>query len=315
MAAPTNSFLTYTAKGIREDLSDVINNIDPTDTPFFSSLRKEDAENTYTEWQIDHLDAAANNAQAEGNDAAFEVITPTIRTGNYCQISAKYVAISRTLDVVRKAGRKRELNYQTVRLGLSLRRDIETALTTNATYASTDPRQTRGLPGWLQYNCLVGTGGAAPNWSTNTAPTAGTARAITEALVKTLSQNIFTYGGNPTVFMVNPATRVAVSAFSGNATRFQNVDENELLASFDFYETEFQRLRLVPNRFSPFNNGTVNGVAFLLDLNYWALRQLRPMNTVDLAPTGDAYKRMLVCEYALMSGQDQASGQIRDLTT
>ena len=116
--------------------------------------------------------------------------------------------------------------------------------------------------------------------------------------------------------MVNPATRVAVSGFSGNATRFQNVDENELLASFDFYETEFQRLRLVPNRFSPaYVSGTTNGVAFLLDLNYWALRQLRPMNTVDLAPTGDAYKRMLVCEYALMSGQDQASGQIRDLLT
>lgn len=33
MAINTTTFLTYDAKGIREDLSDLISNIAPTDTP------------------------------------------------------------------------------------------------------------------------------------------------------------------------------------------------------------------------------------------------------------------------------------------
>ena len=39
MALPTNTFATYEAIGNREDLSDVIYRIDPTDTPFMSGVR------------------------------------------------------------------------------------------------------------------------------------------------------------------------------------------------------------------------------------------------------------------------------------
>ena len=34
MAVVTNTFTTYAAIGMREDLSDIIDNISPTDTPF-----------------------------------------------------------------------------------------------------------------------------------------------------------------------------------------------------------------------------------------------------------------------------------------
>lgn len=36
----TNTFTTYDAKGNREDLSDIIYRVDPTDTPFTSSIAK-----------------------------------------------------------------------------------------------------------------------------------------------------------------------------------------------------------------------------------------------------------------------------------
>ena len=36
MAQPTNTFDTYDSVGIREDLSDVIYNVDPSETPFYS---------------------------------------------------------------------------------------------------------------------------------------------------------------------------------------------------------------------------------------------------------------------------------------
>ena len=43
MAIVSNTFQTYQAIGDREDLSDIIYNISPTDTPFMSSIGKENA--------------------------------------------------------------------------------------------------------------------------------------------------------------------------------------------------------------------------------------------------------------------------------
>ncbi len=40
MTQPTNTFDTYDAIGIREDLSDMIYNVDPSDTPFYSKSSK-----------------------------------------------------------------------------------------------------------------------------------------------------------------------------------------------------------------------------------------------------------------------------------
>ena len=39
-------YQTYTAKGIREDLADIIYNISPTETPFMSGVAKTRATNT-----------------------------------------------------------------------------------------------------------------------------------------------------------------------------------------------------------------------------------------------------------------------------
>ena len=41
MAQPTNTFDTYDAVGIREDLQDVIYSIAPTETPFMSAAREQ----------------------------------------------------------------------------------------------------------------------------------------------------------------------------------------------------------------------------------------------------------------------------------
>ncbi len=53
----------HTAVGQREDLTDVIYNISPTETPFMSSIGKTKATAVYHEWQTDSL-AAATTANA-----------------------------------------------------------------------------------------------------------------------------------------------------------------------------------------------------------------------------------------------------------
>jgi hypothetical protein len=53
------TYQTYTAIGQREDLSDIIYNISPTDTPLMSSIGKTKATAVYHEWQVDSLAAAS----------------------------------------------------------------------------------------------------------------------------------------------------------------------------------------------------------------------------------------------------------------
>jgi hypothetical protein len=123
--ATVETFDTYASVGIREDLIDVIYNIAPSDTPFVSNVGSGSSKGTFHEWQKDTLEAVADNAVAEGADAAPAALTPTVRLGNYCQINEKTWVISGTDLVADNAGRGVEMAYQEAKKGLELRRDIE----------------------------------------------------------------------------------------------------------------------------------------------------------------------------------------------
>lgn len=315
MTAFATTFQTYQAKGNREDLSDLIDNISPTDTPFYSMLKKKKASATKFEWQSDSLASAANNAQIEGDDlASTPQVSPTIRWDNYCQISTKSFTISRTQEIVDKAGRDSEIAYQKAKKIAELKRDVEVALLQNTTYnagAAATARQTRGLEGWLATNCSVGAApGAAPVPATNTAPVAGVARAFAESQVKAMSQSCYDQGGNPTVLLVAPAQKVIASGFAGNSTKNVDLDSGKLMTAINVYISDFHELKIVPDRF--IRQGT-NGVAFLIDPEHAAFRQLDSLKTSPLAKTGDAEKFLMTWEYGLEVGNEAAHAQIRDL--
>ena len=125
MAIATNTFTTYDAKGIREDLSNVIANISPEETPLVSNVGKGTISNTVYDWQTDSLSAAQANAQVEGNEQSYGAVTATTRLQNYAQISSKNVVISGTQEKVNSAGRRSELAYQIAKMGAELKRDME----------------------------------------------------------------------------------------------------------------------------------------------------------------------------------------------
>lgn len=311
MAAITNTFTTATAIGNREDLTDIIANISPTKTPFYSALKKTKATSIKHEWQTVDLSAAANNKHPEGDDHvdSLAAAVATVRVDNYCQISKKTGIVSATQNAVSSAGRKKELAFQISLKAMELKRDIEKGLTSNTTYTASGTRQSRGLPGWLETNASVGGGsGAAPDWSANTAPTAGDARAFTESLLKENLKDIYTEGGDPSILMVGPALKQAVSTITGNATPQIDATGKKRVAAVDVYVSDFGTLKVVPNQFMP------TDVAYALDMDYWALATLRPIVKEMHAKTGDADKFHIVTEYTLQAQQEKASGQIRDLS-
>ena len=82
MAVPSDTRETYGAVGIREDLSNIIYNISPMDTPFISGIGKGSCDNTKFEWQTDELTAPTTNRQKEGWDYSNTAATEPRRLYN-----------------------------------------------------------------------------------------------------------------------------------------------------------------------------------------------------------------------------------------
>lgn len=319
MAIVTNTYLTFDQKGIRENLSDIIYQISPEETPFMSSAGKEKAESTFFEWQQDALASAAANAVVEGNDYASTATAAvaTTRIGNYCQISSKNVLVSGTSDAVKKAGRKKEMAYQLAKLSAEIKRDMEfTCLSNIAAVAgnSSTARKTGTLMAFLKTNVNMGTGAAAtPVYTTfpNDVRTDGTTRAFTEAILKSAIATVWASGGVPKLLSLGGTQKQVASAFTGIAeTRFDvgGAKASTIIGAADVYVSDFGNVSIVPNRYQR------NRDAFLLDPEFVSIAYLRPFQTVDLAKTGDAEKKLLLAEWGLKVKAESALGVIADLT-
>jgi hypothetical protein len=313
------TFQTYQSIGNREDLTDVIYNISPTDTPFMSSVGKTKATAVYHEWQTDALAAAvANNAAVEGADATSLTVTPTVRVGNRTQISTKTVQIAGTQESVDKAGRKSEKAYQLAKASSELKRDMEKTLLSNNVAAagnSSTARTLGGLQAWLSTNAVLGASGTAGSGGT-TARVSGTDAAFTEAMLKSAVKQAFEQGGNPSVLMVTPTQKQVVSGFAGIAEQRYQAPSNApttIVGAADVYLSDFGTLSVVPNRFMTADSGDGGEVAFVLDPEYAAVAYLRPFQTNELAKTGDSEKTQLLVEYTLEVKNEKAHAIIADL--
>lgn len=309
MAAPTGTYLTSAAIGNREDLSDAIYRISPTQTPFLNLASKGKATHTLHQWQTQDLASAAANAQAEGDNASAKTVTPTVRLASRTQISTKTVIVSNSQQAMNPAGRKDEMGYQLALASLELKRDMEFGLTQNRVGTSS-PRSVKGLPCWIGDNVDTGGSYVAPVYTSTdgTTNTDGTQIAFTESRLKNVLQKIYTAGGEPDVIMLPPLAKQTFSTFTGNATRFDKSEDGKLFASIDVYVSDFGEIKAVPNRFQRARD------VFILQSDKWAVAYLRPFTTIELATTGDAMQRELVVEYALEARAPKANGAVYDIT-
>ncbi len=312
MAIPANTFETFDSIGIREDLADIIYNISPTETPFMSNVGRGSSKGTFHEWQIDALDAAADNKAVEGDDAAAGAITPTTRVGNFTQISDKVVSISGSDLSADNAGRASEMAYQMALKGLELKRDMETGLIgTNkgrASGSSGVAREYGAVLSWIATNESVGATGVAPTGDGTDARTDGTPRTFTESMLTDVIDQIWVSGGNPDVIMANSTQKRVITGFTGNAAKFKEVDDKKIINAVDVYVSDYGDLSVVPNRFQRQRD------VFVFETDMWSVDFFRDFQTVDLAKTGDNERKQMLAEYTLTSKQEAASGIIADLS-
>ena len=330
MAVPSNTRETYGAVGIREDLSNIIYNISPTDTPFLNGCGRGSADNTLFEWQTDTLKTAAANLQIEGNDYTSTAATEPRRLSNYTQISATQVQSSGTAEAVDFAGRKSTQAYQLAKRAKEMKRDMEFMLlegTVKSAGSSGAARNTACFSTWIgttvnaTSNVVAastglgltnnGAGAAGPDGTTE-AGTGGADTAITIALVNNVAERIWNLGGTPDTILCDGTVKGTISSSTvGGAVvaepRGNNSGKGPITAvnAVDVLVTDFGTFKVVPDRFIP-----TTQVDFI-DFDLWSVDYLRPFRTETLAKSGDSVKQLLIAEYGLRAKNGNGSGQLK----
>lgn len=316
MAVPANTIQAVGRIGNREDLSDIIYNISPTDTPFVSAIKRGTADATYTEWQTDALVAANHdNKTIQGDDLANESRPNTTRVGTHTQIFKKVVGTSTTQQAVRAAGRKNEHSFQLAKAGKEIKRDIEKrALGNYASVAATASvaGETAGALAWLTTNTSLGVGGANGGFSAGivAAATNGTQRTSTEALFKTVLSSVWTAGGDPSMAIMSLTQKQNAAAFVGLADQRRETGNKRItiVAGADVYVSDVGEVSLVADRFASVRD------VLVVDPSMWEIAELEGMRKRELAVTGLSDKSAVYTELALKCLNEAASGVVRDLT-
>lgn len=322
MAQPTNTFDSYDALGNREDLQDKIYMVSPEKTPVVSSIRRFTATQRLHEWQRDSL-ATPNkdNAVIEGDDRTGTPLTATSRVANTVQLFDKVAVVSGTQEKTKSAGRGSEMKYQISKKMVELKRDIEAmVLSDNVAVAgnSTTARKSAGLGAMVYTNISHGGAGATPAHTSGlatTAQTAGTNRAFTETLLKTVLQSTYTASGEfPSLISLTPSHKGTFSAFAGIAVNRYQVAKGKqgvIVGGADVYMSDFGELTAVPNYVQATANATT---AFVLNPEYMGIAYLGGFKSEPLAKTGHTEKELVCAEACLVVTSETAQAAIKNLT-
>jgi len=325
----------------REDLSDIIYNIAPTETPFLMLAGRGTARGAKHEWLTDTLEAATANYVFEGDEQTFAARTAPARLSSYTQISTKNLIVTGTQEAVDKAGRKSEIAYQLALKAKELKRDMERQIIgftaaadsaidgvtgagetfPNEIGTASEERVTASVGTWTTLNSdangatldYAGTGALADGDST----TGGTARALLESALKEVIRESWVQGGNPSTIIVDAFNKQVISSFTGGTTRFDKSEDKRLVTAIDVYVSDFGDHTVIPDRFLINNDATpstIGTAAWILDMNYWEVAYLRPFQQTPLAKTGDAEKRLMLAEWTLCAKNPAASGAVFNLS-
>lgn len=315
MAQPSNTFDSYDSVGIRESLEDVIYDISPEETPFYTKCRKTTASNTLHEWQTDALRSAADNKHVEGDSTTAEARVATTRLGNYSQIFKNATVVPDTDEGLTKAGRARELGFQMLKTAKEQKLDIELALfASNARVAgnSTTARELAGAGAWVKSNTAnVGSGGAEPNGTGSNTRTDGGQTAFTQADFDTVMQSVWTSGGTPSTCYVSPFNMNVALGFSGNNNQRANVvaADERVVNSLSVYITPWGQISFQPSRLCRSRD------VWIMQDDMWEVAVLRGTKNVQLAKTGDNTSRQIVTELTLVCKNEAANGLVADCST
>lgn len=321
MAQPAETFSSYDAVGNREDLSDIIYDWSPDETVFMSNIGTSNAKAKRHDWQTDVLTAAsATNAVIEGDDAITDASTPTVRPQNYTQISDKVARVTGTQEVVDKAGRGSEMDYQVAKRSRELKTDVEKQMLSNTASVigdDTTARVSGGMAAWVETNSDRGATGTDGGYNTGTgvvdAAGNGTQRAFSETILKNVMKARADAGASQktTQLYMGSHVKTVASGFPGIAAqRNQSNDKAaKIVGAADMYLSDFGWVAFI------YSQHIAARDALFVDPDMVSMAILRDFHSADLARTGDTMRKQILVEYTLKVNNEKAHGVAADLST
>lgn len=306
---------TGVGSSIREDLLDLITNIDPWDTPFFSSAPKTQSKHVLHEWLVDSLAATSTAGAVEGDD--FSGSTALVNRGrlnNLQHIFRKDIAVSDTLQALNPAGLRDEYEYQVMKALREIARNIEATIfrvgaAASATgVESSGARVMAGLRGFITATATTGNVSAVNG-------------AITTAHVINLHQQVYQLGGNPDTLYVSPGVKRAFTAnvIASSAQNVRNIAavDKKAIQNIDVFESDFGLLAVVPDRFMPQTTATATASAasaWLIERSKARISFLRPIKHVPIGKGGDSTRGFVRGELTLEVLHPSAHGCLFGVT-
>lgn len=315
MTKVTNALATYDVTTNREDLSDAVYRISPTDTPFVSSVPRAKATAVLHEWSLDALATPSTaNAQLEGDALTRSSSTSPSRVQNYCQILKQDATVSGTQQAVNPAGISNMMAFQMAKKSLEQRRDLEATLLANQGQAAgntTTARKLRSFNAWISGNGSRGANGADSTAVTAAATdgTAGDIRTLTETIFKDAIKDAFEDGGQPTMALVGAFNKQVISGFTGRSSSREMVSEDKILGAASVYASDYGNIKIVPNRTQRDRD------CYLVDPTKVAVAYLRAFVPSEMGTVGDATTRAIYTEATLEMRAADAHAGIFDLAT
>lgn len=302
-----SQYRTYNLVGVKVDISDVIANITPSDTPFLSSLgAPEKTTQTTFQWQEDALASVdTNNQKVEGAAASNVALTPTVMRSNVTQILDKTIEISATAEAVKSYGRAKETAYQLAKKSKELKRDLEHMFVGRVQAAVVgDANTARRMAS--AFSMIAG--GTTVDADTD-AGAGVTPAALTEAHIIAAHQALYNEGGDGPTLMIKPADSIRIAAFVGTAARTRDIgNAQRIVNAVDVYVSPFGQSNVVLNRLQ------LASRALLYSPENWKRVVLRDWTKEPLAKVGDAERTYMVGEMSLKHKNFLASAQIINLT-
>ena len=309
----------------REDLLDLITNVDPFDTPWVTQAPKVRAHHTVHEWLTDTLAATSTAGEIEGGDwsmtaGAFTATTRPVRQLNITQIFRKDIGVSETQRAVNPAGFKDAYAYEVQKATKELARNLESSLFATAEFttsvipvsasgASGTARQFKPFRNWMTASA-TGSGQtlsgfvATAGWTTASA----SAGVVTVANFNNALERCYLNGGNPEQVYVSPGVKRVISQFTAtNQNRNIAAVDKKLVAAMDLYDSDFGLIQIVMDRWIPQATNTVTttaaadnrGAIFFLERSKNRLAWLRPMAHSLVGKRGDSVAGSVVGEVTL----------------
>ncbi len=284
---------TYDDAAVREDLLDLMTNIDPTETQLMTGLQSTTAEAPLHQWPVDTLDIAGTNTAAEAADAGTANLTNPTRVANWCQIVTKPYVVSGTEMAATHAGFTDRKSYEINKKMKSLKNDYEFALMRGslATGTGSAGRQMKGVKSAI-----------------TTLATSQSGVSFSETTLIAYLGNSWDRGGRVNAIYVGRTLKGRISGFTAGNTKNVDANDKRLVNSINVYESDFgaPMIKIFLHRYVT-TSGDVHNDIVGLDETTWATAWFRKPFNKDLAPTGDAEKGMLIAEGTLEYRAEQAN--------